>query len=142
MIEGNKILIEYGRQKDVTELRKKSNRIAGDFDKVASELDKLKEIESGLQDEMRQCDSTEMTMVYDFDRWIVYYNDIAASRMKELQKKVKQLRKRRAEILEELAKIRPKICLLESRCAVLSYQQGEVYWESKLQSVKGRKWKA
>jgi hypothetical protein len=49
-----------------------------------------------------------MVMISDFDRWIVYYNDVAASRMKELQKRVKEIRKRRVEVLEELAKIRPR----------------------------------
>ncbi|HXV45807.1 MAG TPA: hypothetical protein VD736_03955 [Nitrososphaera sp.] len=83
-----------------------------------------------------------MVMIYDFDRWIVYYNDVAASRMKELQKRVKEIRKRRAEAMEELAKIRPKVSLLESRCEALSYRQGELYWENRMQGVKGRKWKA
>ena len=141
MIEGNNISVEYRQQEDLTELRKKAKHVEGDFDKVASELDKLKSVEYDLQNEMLGCDSTEMTMIYDFDRWIVYYNDVAASRLKELQKKVKEIRKRRAEILKELTRLRPKICMLESKCAALSYKQGELYWENRLQSVKKRKWK-
>lgn len=113
-----------------------------DVDKVAAELDLLRERASDLQEEIRQCDAAEMTMIYDFERWIVYYNDVAASRMKELNKRVKDLRKKRAEALEELAKIRPKISLLESKCELLSYRQGELFWESMIQRVKTRKWKA
>lgn len=140
MIESN-ISIEY-RRKDVSELRKKSSHLGKDVDKVAAEMDSLKEQESYLQEEIRQLDSAEMVLISDFDRWIVYYNDIAASRMKELQKRTKQIRKRRAEALEELAKLRPKISVLESRCQALSYMQGELYWESRMQSVKSRKWKS
>jgi chromosome segregation ATPase len=141
VIESN-ISIEYRRQKEAGELRKKSSHIGKEVDKVAGELDSLKEQASSLQEEIRRCDSAEMVMIADFDRWIVYYNEVAASRMKELQKKVKEIRKRRAECLEELAKIRPKISLLESRCEALSYRQGELRWESMMQGVKGRKWKA
>jgi uncharacterized protein (DUF3084 family) len=141
VVESN-ISIEYRRQKDVSELRKKSGHIGRDVDKVAAELDSLKEKASAMQEEIRQCDSAEMTMISDFDRWIVYYNEVAASRMKELQKRVKELRKRRAEALEELTKIKPKISLLELRCEVLSYKQGELRWESMMQGVKGRRWKA
>ena len=141
MVEGN-ISVEYRRQKDVAELKKKSGHVSGGFEKVAAELDQLREKEVSLQEEIRLCDAAEMTMISDFDKWIVYYNEVAASRMKELQKRVKELRKRRTQTIEELEKIRPKICLLELRCAVLSYKQGEVYWESRLQNVKERKWKA
>jgi prefoldin subunit 5 len=141
VVESN-ISVEYRRQKDVAELKKKSSHVGGGFDKVAAELDQLRAKESGLQEEIRQCDAAEMIMISDFDKWIVYYNEVAASRMKELQKRVKELRKRRTEAMEELTKIRPKICLLETKCAVLSYKQGEVYWESRLQNVKERKWKA
>ena len=136
------ISVEYKRQKDVSELRKKSAHAGKDVDKLAAELDSLKERASELQEEIRQLDSAEMVMIYDFDRWIVYYNDVADSRMKELQKRVKEIRKRRAEAMEELAKMRPKVSLLESRCEALSYRQGELYWESRMQWVKGRKWKA
>lgn len=140
MVESN-TSIEYRRQKNVVELKKKSIHAGGDFDKIAADLDHLREKEFDLQEEARRCDAAEMTMISDFDKWIVYYNEVAASRMKELQKRVKQLRKRRVETLEELAKIRPKICILESRSAALSYKQGEIYWESKLQKVKERKWR-
>jgi uncharacterized protein (DUF3084 family) len=140
VIESN-ISIEW-RQKDAEELRKKSSQIGREVDKVAAELDLLREKESTLQEEVRQCDSAEMTMISDFDKWIVYYNDVAASRMKELQRRVKEVRKKRLEDLEELARIRPKICLLESRCELLSYRQGELMWESRMQGVKKRKWKA
>jgi hypothetical protein len=135
------ISIEW-RQKDLGELRKKSAQIGREVDKVAAELDLLKEKEASLQEEVQQCDSAEMGMISDFDRWIVYYNDVAASRMKEMQRRVKELRKKRTEDLEELAKIRPRICALESRCALLSYRQGELVWESRMQGVKKRKWKA
>ena len=136
------ISVEYKRQKDVLELRKKSAHAGKDVDKLAAELDSLKERASGLQEEIRQLDSAEMVMIYDFDRWIVYYNDVAASRMKELQKRVKEIRKRRTEALADLAKIGPKVSLLEWRCEALSYRQGELYWESRMQWVKVRKWKA
>jgi hypothetical protein len=62
--------------------------------------------------------------------------------MKELQKRVKELRKKRIEDLEELAKIRPRIRTLESKCELFSYRQGELLWESRMQAVKKRKWKA
>lgn len=126
----------------MAELRKKSSLIGKEVDKVAAELDSLKEKASALHEEIRQCDAAEMSMISEFDRWIVYYNEVAASRMKELQKRVKELRKRRTEALEELAKIRPKICLLESKCEILSYRQGEIQWGSRLLGVKERKWKA
>jgi FtsZ-binding cell division protein ZapB len=136
------ISIQHRRQKDVAELKKKSSHVDKDFAEIVAELDHLREREFDLKEEIRQCDAAEMTVISDFDEWIVYYNEVAASRMKVLQKRVKEIRKRRAEILKETLKIRPKICLLESRCTALSYKQGEVYWESKLQSVKGRKWVA
>lgn len=140
MIESN-VSIEW-RQKDFAELRKKSHQLGKEVDKAAAELDSLKEKEASLQEEVRQCDAGEMEMIADFDKWIVYYNDVAASRMKELQRRVKDLRKKRAEDLEELAKIRPRISALESRCVILSYRQGELVWESRMQGVKKRKWKA
>jgi uncharacterized protein (DUF3084 family) len=135
------ISVDYRRRKDLSELRKKSGHIGKDVDKVAAELDSLRESASALREEIRQLDSAEMVLISDFDRWIVYYNDVAASRMKELQKRIKEIRKRRTEALEELAKIRPKISILESKCEMLSYRQGELYWESRMQEVKGRKWK-
>lgn len=141
MVASN-ISIEYRRQKDISELRKKSVHAGKDVDKIAAELDSLKEKAFALQEEVRQCDAAEMVMISDFDRWIVYYNEVAASRMKELQRRVKELRKRRLECLEELAKIRPKISLIESKCELLSYKQGELIWESRMQRVKERKWKA
>ena len=140
MVESN-TSTEYRRQKNAAELKKKSIHAGGDFDKIAAEIDHLREKEFDLQEEVRRCDAAEMTMISDFDKWIVYYNEVAASRMKELKKRVKELRKRRSEILENLAKIRPKICMLESRSAAFSYKQGEIYWENKLQNVKERKWK-
>ena len=139
MIESN-VSIEW-RQKDFAELRKKSHQLGKEVDKAAAELDSLKEKDASLQEEVRQCDAGEMEMIADFDKWIVYYNDVAASRMKELQRRVKDLRKKRAEDLEELAKIRPRISALESRCVILSYRQGELIWESRMQGVKKRKWK-
>jgi prefoldin subunit 5 len=138
VIESN-ISIEY--RKDTSELRKKSGHIGKDVDKLAAELDLLRDRAAELQEEIRQLDSAEMVMISDFDRWIVYYNDVAASRMKELQKRVKEIRKRRAAALEELAELRPKISFLESRCEVLSYRQGELYWESRMQAVKERRWR-
>lgn len=139
MVESN-VSIKW-RQKDFDELRKKSSQIGKEVDKVAADLDMLREKESQLLEEIRQCDAEEMSLISDFDKWIVYYNDVAASRMKELQKRVKELRKRRMEHLDELGKILPKISLLESKCKMLSYMQGEVLWESRMQGVKKRKWK-
>lgn len=141
MIESN-VSIGYRRQKDNAELRKKSSQVGREVDKLAAELDSLKEKACSLQEEIRQYDSAEMTLISDFDRWIVYYNEVAASRMKELQKRVKEIRKRRTAALEELAKTRPRISVLESRCEILSYRQGEISWEGRLQGVKERKWKA
>ncbi|HEU4606041.1 MAG TPA: hypothetical protein VFS46_07375 [Nitrososphaera sp.] len=141
MIESN-VSIGYRRQKDNAELRKKSSQVGREVDKLAAELDSLKEKAYSLQEEIRRYDAAEMTMISDFDRWIVYYNEVAASRMKELQKKVKEIRKRRTAALEELAKTRPRVSMLESRCEILSYRQGEISWESRLQGVKERKWKA
>ena len=140
MIESN-VSIGYRRQKD-SELRKKSTQIGREVDKLAAELDSLKERAYSLQEEIRRYDAAEMTLISDFDRWIVYYNEVAASRMKELQKKVKEIRKRRTAALEELAKTRPRVSMLESKCEILSYRQGEISWEGRLQGVKGRKWKA
>jgi chromosome segregation ATPase len=141
VIESN-VSIGYKRQKDNAELRKKSSQIGREVDKLAAELDSLKEKTYSLQEEIRRYDAAEMVMISDFDRWIVYYNEVAASRMKELQKKLKEIRKRRTAALEELAKTRPKVSMLESKCEILSYRQGEISWESRLQGVKGRKWKA
>lgn len=140
MIESN---VSIGYQKnDTTELRKKSNQIGREVAKMAAELDLLKERIFSFQEEVRRCDAAEMRLISDFDKWIVYYNEVAASRMKELEKRIREIRKKRAAALEELAKARPKVSLLESKCEVLSYKQGEVNWENRLQSVKGRKWKA
>ena len=141
MIESN-VSIGYKRQKDNAELRKKSSQLGREVDKLVAELDSLKEKTYSLQEEIRRYDAAEMALISDFDRWIVYYNEVAASRMKELQKKVKEIRKRRTAALEELAKTRPKVSMLESRCEILSYRQGEISWESRLQGVKERKWKA
>jgi len=44
--------------------------------------------------------------------------------------------------VKELAKTRSRVSVLESRCEILSYRQGEISWESRLQGVKERKWKA
>lgn len=140
MVESN-VSIEW-HQKDLDEQRKKSSQIGKEVDKVAADLDMLKEKESQLLEEIRHCDAEEMNLISDFDKWIVYYNDVAASRMKELQKRVKELRKRRIGDMEELTKLRPRICLLESKCEMLSYRQGELMWESRMQGVKNRKWKA
>jgi hypothetical protein len=140
VVESN-VSIE-SHQKDFDELRKKSSHIGKEVDRVAADLDMLKEKKSQLLEEIRQCDAEEMSLISDFDKWIVYYNDVAASRMKELQKRVKELRKRRIGDMEELTKIGPRICLLESRCEMLSYRQGELVWESRMQGVKKRKWKA
>ncbi len=140
MIESN-VSIGYRRQKD-SELRKKSSQMGREVDKLAAELDSLKEKASSLQEEIRQCDAAEMAMISDCDRWIAYYNEVAVSRIKELQKRVKEIRKCRTVALEELAKTRPRISMLESRCEILSYRHGEIGWESRLQGVEERKWKA
>ena len=140
MAESN-ISIEL-RQKDLAELSKQSGQLGRETAKVASDLDLLKEKEGLLLENLRQCDAEEMSMISEFDKWIVYFNDVAKSRMKEVQRRVKELRKQRAESIGELAKIRPRICLLESRCVLLSYKQGEILWESMIQDVKKRKWKA
>jgi|GEM_PF-1942889 len=139
VIESN-VSIEW-RQKDFDELRKRSSQISKEVDKVAADLDMLREKESQLLEEIRRCDAEEMSLISDFDKWIVYYNEVAASRMKELQRRVKELRKKRIESMEELAKIRIRICALESKCEMVSYRQGEIMWESKMQGVKKRKWK-
>lgn len=137
----SKVSIEWRKQGDFAELHKKSTHISKDVDKLATELDQLRERESLLQEEIRQCDAAEMSMISDFDKWIVYYNDVASSRMKEIQKRVKEVRKKRSQDIEELAKIQPRICLLESQCKSLSYRQGEIMWENRMQGVKKRKWK-
>ncbi|HXV45806.1 MAG TPA: hypothetical protein VD736_03950 [Nitrososphaera sp.] len=51
------ISVEYKRQKDVSKLRKKSAHAGKDVDKLATELDSLKERVSELQEEIRQLDS-------------------------------------------------------------------------------------
>jgi chromosome segregation ATPase len=140
VIESN-VSIEW-RQEDFDELRKRSSQIGKEVDKLAAELDMLMEKESELLEEIRRCDAEEMSLISDFDKWIVYYNEVAASRMKELQKRVKELRKKRVEGIEELGKIRTRICVLESKCEMMSYRQGEIMWESKMQGVKKRRWKA
>jgi hypothetical protein len=137
----SKVSIELRKQSDFGELRKKSAHISKEVDKLATELDQLRERESLLQEEIRQCDAAEMSMIADFDKWIVYYNDVASSRMKEIQKRVKEVRKKRSQDIEELAKIQPRICLLECQCKSLSYRQGEIMWENRMQGVKKRKWK-
>lgn len=139
LIESN-ASIEW-HQKDFDELRKRSSQVSKEVDRIAADLDMLREKEVQLLEDIRRCDAEEMSLISDFDKWIVYYNEVAASRMKELQRRVKELRKKRIESMEELAKIRIRICALESKCEMVSYRQGEIMWESKMQGVKKRKWK-
>lgn len=138
---GSNVSIEWS-QEDFEDLRKRSNKASKDVDKLAADLDMLRGKESDLLEEIQICDDEEMSLIYDFDKWIVYYNKVAESRMKEVQKRVKELRKKRMQRLGELTKVRTRICALESKCETLSYKQGEILWEGRIHAVKKRKWKA
>jgi hypothetical protein len=71
---------------------------------------------------------------------VVYYNDVAASRYKHIKKQVKQLREVRNKALEELIKLRTRLAELQTRSEIMSYRQGELLLDTKLEAVRKRKW--
>jgi hypothetical protein len=122
------------------DLYKKAGNAAKGFDKVAAEIDTLSEQAANLEQQILQCNSSELSMISGFDEMVVYYNDIAASRYKVIKKQTKQLRELRMKALEELIKLRTRLADLETRSEILSYRQGELLLDTRLEAVRKRKW--
>jgi len=122
------------------ELYKKAGQAAKGFDRVAAELDTLGEKADELERRIMLCNSKELELVSGFDEMVVYYNDVAASRFKQIKREVKQLREIRAKALEELVKLRTRIAELQTKNEITSYRQGELLLDFKLEEVKKRKW--
>lgn len=122
-------------------LQKRAGEAAKGFDKVAAELDRLAVKIAGLQEAIWQCNMQELGLVADLDT-IVYYNDVTAARFKHVRKEAEKLRKVRMKSLEELAKARAKAAELRTKCEMMSYRQGELLWDAKIEAVKKRKWKS
>jgi predicted nuclease with TOPRIM domain len=122
------------------DLYKKASHAAKGFDKVAAEIDTLSEQAAGLEQQILQCNSEELGMISGFDEMVVYYNDVAASRYKHIKKQAKQLREARNKALEELVKLRTRLAELETRSEIMSYRQGELLLDTKLEAVRKRKW--
>lgn len=122
-------------------LQKRAGEAAKGFDKVAAELDRLAVKIAGLQEAIWQCNMQELSLVADLDT-IVYYNDVTAARFKHVRKEAEKLRKVRMKSLEELAKARAKAAELRTKCEMMSYRQGELLWDAKIEAVKKRKWKS
>lgn len=129
------------QKEDAAHLQKKSDEAGKGFHRIAQELDRLNESASALREEIRRCDREEQDLVSGFDEQVVYYNGVTATRYKHIRKEIKELRKKRGKALEELSRQRSKISELKTRCEMLAYRQGEVFWDSKLDAVKSRKWK-
>ena len=129
------------QREDTARLQKKSDEEGKGFHRIAQELDKLNESASALQEEIERCGREEQGLVSGFDEQVVYYNDVTATRYKHIRKEIKELRKKRAKALEELSKQRSKISELRTQSEILAYRQGEVCWDSRLESIKARKWK-
>jgi predicted nuclease with TOPRIM domain len=122
------------------DLYKKASNAAKGFDKVAAEIDTLSEQAASLEQQILQCNSEELDMISGFDEMVVYYNDVAASRYKHIKKQAKQLREVRNKALEELVKLRTRLAELETRSEIMSYRQGELLLDTKLEAVRKRKW--
>lgn len=122
------------------DLYKRAGQAAKGFDRVAAELDTLSEKADELERQVILCNSKELDLVSGFDEMVVYYNDVAASRFKQVKREVKQLREIRAKSLEELAKLRTRIAELQTKSEITSYRQGELLLDWKLEAVRKRKW--
>jgi len=124
------------------DFQKKAGQAAKGFDRVAAELDTLSEKVRDFEEQVARCNSEELGLVYGFDEMVVYYNDVAASRYKRIQKQVKQLREIRMKALEELVKLRTRLAELETKGEIVSYRQGELLLDARLEAVRKRKWEA
>ena len=122
------------------DLYKKAGQAAKGFDKIVAELDTLSERAADLEQQILLCNSKELDLVSGFDEMVVYYNDVAASRFKQIMKDVRQLREIRAKALEELIKLRTRLAELQTKSEITSYRQGELLLDSKLEAVRKRKW--
>jgi len=122
------------------DLYKKAGHAAKGFDKVAAEIDTLGERAASLEEQILQCNSAELSMISGFEEMVVYYNDVAASRYKHIKKQAKQLREVRNKALEELVKLRTRLAELQTRSEIMSYRQGELLLDTKLEAVRKRKW--
>jgi prefoldin subunit 5 len=122
------------------ELQKRADQSSKGFEKVAAELDLLSEKITSLEQQVSRCNKEEPDLVLEFDEMVVYYNDIASARLKRIAKEIKQLREARVKALEELARLRARHSELRTKCEVISYRQGELLWDSRLEAVKKRKW--
>ncbi len=123
------------------ELQKRAGQSSKGFEKIAAELDLLSAKITSLEQEVSRCNKEEPDLVLGFDEMVVqHYNDVASARLKRIAKEIKQLREARVKALEELARLRARHSELRTKCEVISYRQGELLWDSRLEAVKKRKW--
>jgi prefoldin subunit 5 len=122
------------------ELQKRAGQSSKGFEKLAAELDLLSEKITSLEQEVSRCNKEEPDLVLGFDEMVVHYNDVASARLKWIAKEIKQLREARVKALEELTRLRARHSELRTKCEVISYRQGELLWDSRLEAVKKRKW--
>jgi len=123
-----------------SDLNKKAGHAAKGFDKVAAEIDTVSEQVASLESQILECNSAELSMISGFDEMVVYYNDVAASRYKHIKKQAKQLRETRMKALTELIKLKMRLAELVIRSEIMSYRQGELLLDTKLETVRKRKW--
>jgi prefoldin subunit 5 len=123
------------------ELQKRAGQSSKGFEKIAAELDLLSAKITSLEQEVSRCNKEEPDLVLGFDEMVVqHYNDVASARLKRIAKEIKQLREARVKALEELTRLRARHSELRTKCEVISYRQGELLWDSRLEAVKKRKW--
>jgi prefoldin subunit 5 len=123
------------------ELQKRAGQSSKGFEKIAAELDLLNEKITSLEQQVSRCNKEEPDLVLGFDEMVVqHYNDVASARLKQIAKEIKHLREARVNALEELARLRARHSELRTKCEVISYRQGELLWDSRLEAVKKRKW--
>jgi prefoldin subunit 5 len=123
------------------ELQKRAGQSSKGFEKIAAELDLLSAKITSLEQEVSRCNKEEPDLVLGFEEMVVqHYNDVASARLKRIAKEIKQLREARVKALEELTRLRARHSELRTKCEVISYRQGELLWDSRLEAVKKRKW--
>jgi prefoldin subunit 5 len=123
------------------ELQKRADQSSKGFEKIAAELDLLSAKITSLEQEVSRCNKEEPDLVLGFEEMVVqHYNDVASARLKRIAKEIKQLREARVKALEELTRLRARHSELRTKCEVISYRQGELLWDSRLEAVKKRKW--
>jgi len=115
---------------------KRSIEVSKGFDKFANELDILKEREDILLRIVKDCTNKERELVITFEQEFQgNYDKVVEIRLKKLKKELKLLRKTRTGKLEMLVKERAKIKRTETIIENLSYKQGEVYFDFRLEEA-------